>query len=211
MPRLMDIGLDRLKGMVQDMANLSQTCVAKSIETYMFGGRPTDEVFDMSEKLRFLQDEVGDLSVEIIAKYQPVASDLRFIRSCMEISYGFQRFGRYAYDIAQVLYLFENLSNCDKKVVKRAADQVNEMIKTSTNAFTNKDVELARGLAAMDDIVDDIYNNYIKSVVEYGGADLNCILSATLILRYLERIADHAKYIGDSVIYIVTGESSPRQ
>ncbi len=57
----------------------------------------------MAEKLRRLQEEVADLAIELIARYQLVASDLRFIRSCMEISYGFSRFGRYSYDVLDVL------------------------------------------------------------------------------------------------------------
>ena len=59
----------------------------------------TKEIFESSAKLRFLQDEVSELTIELIARFQPVATDLRYIKSCMEISYGFSRFGRYAYDI----------------------------------------------------------------------------------------------------------------
>src|SRR5207244_231396 len=89
MPRLMDIGLEKLRNMVLDMAELSQNTVSTAIDAYVQGRDLRERIFGWSEELRMLQDEVSELAVEIIARYQPVASDLRFIKSCMEVSYGF--------------------------------------------------------------------------------------------------------------------------
>ena len=79
-----------------DMANLSENSVFTAMESYEKGLNVKMQVFEWSENLRRLQEEVGDLAIELIARYQPVASDLRFIISYMEISYGFSRFGRYS-------------------------------------------------------------------------------------------------------------------
>ena len=79
------------------------------------------QIFEWSEQLRVLQDEVGDLAIELIARYQPVATDLRFIRSCMEISYGFSRFGRYAYDIMDMIGTMGSIADCDKAPVLEMA------------------------------------------------------------------------------------------
>jgi phosphate transport system protein len=87
-----------------DMAKLSERSVFASIESYERGNSTIKkQIFEWSENLRLMQDEVSDLSIELIARYQPVATDLRFIRSCMEIAYDFSRFGRYSYDIVDVL------------------------------------------------------------------------------------------------------------
>jgi phosphate transport system protein len=205
--RLMDYGLQKLTNLLIQMSELSQKSIETAIVGYTKGQDFQEEIFDSSEQLRDLNDEVSDLAVELIARYQPVASDLRFIRSCMEISYGFFRFGRYAYDIAQVLHVFGNLSNCDHSAVERMAAHVNEMVMMSINALTQRDVRLATELSAKDDIADKIYEEHITSMMSLGEAkEVKCSMSATLILRYLERIADHATYIGDSVIYIVTGQ-----
>ena len=75
-----------------------------------------------------VQEEVADLAVDLIARYQPVAGDLRFIRSCMEISYGFSRFGRYSYDIVDVLETMGYIFDCDKDAVLEMAKKVREMI-----------------------------------------------------------------------------------
>ena len=203
MPRLMDMGLDQLNSLLLDMATLSQQAVSASIDAYSKGSKG-DEVRQMSRRLRALHRQVSDLSMEMIARYQPVASDLRFLKACMEISYGFFRYGRYALDIASVLDMFGDLSKCDKQFVVDTAKKTQEMIHMSVEAFAGRDVELARNIPKMDDVVDESYRKNLRATLEKKG-DIRCSLSATLILRYLERIADHASYIGESVEYITTG------
>ena len=204
MPRLMDMGLDQLNSMLLDMATLSQQAVSASIEAYSSGSKGP-EVRQMSNRLRSLHRHVSDLSTEMIARYQPVASDLRFLKACLEISYGFFRYGRYALDITSVLDMFGDLSKCDKKFVVDTANKTQEMIRMSVESFARRDLEMARNIPRMDDVVDESYRNNLRQTIERKGGDIKCALSATLILRYLERIADHASYIGESVEYIATG------
>ncbi|MGQ9719129.1 MAG: phosphate signaling complex protein PhoU [Nitrososphaerales archaeon] len=211
MARLLDLGLDKLRGVILDMAEISEKTVMTSIQAYTEGKDLREEVSKWSEELRILQDEVSELAVELIARYQPVASDLRFIKSSMEITYGFSRFGRYALAIVDVLKMFGDLSKCDHSMIIRMADKVRDMIYKSIEAFVKRDVELARTLTKRDDEIDDMYKDYVRRIIENRGGDLRCSVSATLILRYLERIADHANSIGETVVYIVTGESSPRR
>src|SRR6184192_327488 len=153
MPRLMDMGLEKLRNMVLDMAELSQNTVSTSIDAYVQGRDLRDRIYSWSEELRMLQDEVSELAVELIARYQPVATDLRFIRSCMEIAYGFSRFGRYAYDIVEVLETIGHISECDKTAVLRMASTVREMILLSVHALQLRDKNASAKLYEMDDTV----------------------------------------------------------
>jgi phosphate transport system protein len=207
----MDIGLERLTNLLIDMANLSERAVGTAIEAYTAGKDLRDEILKWSDELRMLEEEVSDLAVELIARYQPVASDLRFIKSCLEVAYGFSRFGRYAYDIMDVLRLFGDLSQCDHSEIDRMGAIVKEMIHTSIKAFIKRDVELARTVKARDDAVDEIYREHMRRLVGGGGRDITCSVSATLILRYLERIGDHATTIADAVLYTVTGRKAYRK
>ena len=206
----MDLGLDRLSDTLFKMAELSEKSVAKSIESYASGISSFNEIKNWSDELRREEDEISDFAVELIARYKPVASDLRYIKASMEIAYGFSRFGRYALDISEVLDTFESLSECDHSTVEATAKATMEMLRMSIDAFTNKDVELARNVSKMDDYVDEKYRLHIAGITKNPGLT-KCQVSATLILRYLERIADHASYIGESVVFIVTGEKSPRK
>jgi phosphate transport system protein len=205
MPRLMDIGIDKLTNLLLEMGELSSQTVAAAVDSYKTG-RTNNDVNRWSDKLRQLDDQVSELAIELIARYQPVASDLRYVKASLEISYGFYRYGRYAHDIIEVLDTFGEIRSCEHSIVDSASEKTQEMIKMSLEAFSKKDVDLATRTAAMDDYVDNAYREYIKTLMKSKKVDLRCALSQTLILRYLERIADHATYIGNSVIFIVRGE-----
>jgi phosphate transport system protein len=217
--RLLDLGLNRISNIIMDMANLSVRSVDTAIDSYEKGTGSEQQIFEWSEQLRVLQDEVAELAMELIARYQPVATDLRFIRSCMEISYGFSRFGRYAYDIMDIIGTMGSISHCDKSSVLEMANTAREMIHMSIKALQTQDKNAAEKLYEMDDTVDALYRKYLREIItptnkkemKEMAKDPRCYLSTLLILRYLERIADHACYIGDSVHYIATGTSSPRR
>jgi len=203
--RLMDLGMDRLTNLLLEMGQLSQQTVESAMDAYE-KGTSSEEVERWSQKLRQLDDQVSDICIELIARFQPVASDLRYIKASLEVSHGFYRYGRYAHDIVEVLNTFGDLTTCDHEAIDAAAQKTEEMIRLSVEAFAKKDVELARRITNLDDYVDDAYRNYIKSLMKARKVNLRCALSQTLILRYLERIADHAVYIGRSVFFIVKGE-----
>lgn len=220
MTRLLDLGLGRISNIIMHMAQLSERSVVTAIDSYEKGTAAKQEVFDWSEQLKMLQEEVAELAVELIARYQPVASDLRFIKSCMEISYGFSRFGRYAYDIVDIIGTMGSISHCDKTPVLEMAGTAVQMIRTSVQALNTKDKDAAEKLYGMDNTVDALYRKYLREAItpknkKTGANDMfkdpRCYVSTLLILRYLERISDHACYIGDSVHYIVTGMPSPRR
>lgn len=200
----MDMGLERLSNAISDMGNLAQDSVMRAIQAYAKGEQITQQALDRARQLSTLSNEVEELAVELLARYQPVASDLRYIKSCLEIAYGFSRFGRYAYDIAQVLEIFGDVSLCDRTPVEELSGRVTQMIQTSVQSFRTKDTKLARSLRHEDDLVDKMYLDYMKQITGDKTISVKCALASTLVMRYLERIADHACYIGDSVVYIVT-------
>ena len=211
MTRLMDIGLERLENMILDMASHAQNTIQMAIDAYINNENLSQQIFQRSEEERMLQDEISELSVEMLARYQPLASDLRFIKACMEVSYGFSRFERYAYDISQIMSIYGDISSCDKSSITKAGIQANEMIKLSIQAFKERNTAIARKIIIMDDIVDEIYSTFVKQSMKEDNTSTMCIVSITLILRYLERIADHATYIAESVIYVKTGERAVRK
>jgi phosphate transport system protein len=196
------------------MGHLSEELVNSALESYDKGTMLRSQIFEGSEKLRFLQIEVTDFATELIARYQPVTRDLRLIQSFMDAAYGFSRFGRYAYDIAEVLEAIGPLQNCDKSQVSVMQKTVKEMIQLSVHSLENLDKNVSQKLYMMDDSVDSMFRNYLKKAMtqtKKRGFEPRCYASTLLILRYLERIADHACYIGDCVHYVVTGDPSPRR
>jgi phosphate transport system protein len=206
--RLIDPGIERLRNMLREMAGLSERSVETAIQAYTANQRATDEIYSWSEQLNILHRQASDLAVELIARYQPVASDLRYIESCFEISYGFARLGRYAYDVAQILDAFGDLSDCDSSEVEEMGEIVKGMIHKSVEAFFSGDVDMAVSLGKEDDVVDRRYREHIKKIASKKRGDPRCSVAITLALRYMERMADHACYISDSVVYVTTGSKT---
>lgn len=205
MRRLLDIGLERLRGLIGDMLSVAEDALKKSVDGVMMGESRLEEVKNLSDQLLFMMDEVSELAVELIARFQPVASDLREIKSTIQASYDFSRIGRYAVNICEVPSMLPG-SGCDLAQLKSLSEIVLEMVDEAGRAFISGDLEKARRVKERDDEVDKLYAEYLKSLLEIGRkVEPACIISNAFILRYLERIADHACYIADALIYTRTG------
>ncbi len=203
--RPIDYGLIKLNGLINDMVDLAGKALKKSIESVLAGVDNSEEVRKMSDELLFMMDEVSELAVQLIARFQPVASDLREIKSAIQISYDFSRIGRYAANMCEITTMIPE-KGCDFTPIKDLSCIVLEMVEEAGRAYLNRDLEKAGEVRKKDDQVDSLYSENIKRLIQMGGKmDTGCLLSIALVLRYLERIADHACYIVDSLSYLVTG------
>jgi phosphate transport system protein len=210
MKRLIDSGLEQLASMLFRMGELAQKTVSLSIINYLEGTHDYKEVKELSATLSSMADPVEDIAFEIIARFQPVASDLRIIKSYMKICYDFRRYGRYAFDISQIYERLGGMDDCDlsfRKISKEMSEETLNMVATSIQALRNHDAELAKTLSAMEKHVDKLYCDYLDKLIATTSTT-SCTISSLLVVRYLERIADHAIYIGESIVYLATGEKT---
>ncbi len=203
MTRLIDPHLQNLSEMMKQMSDLSIQSANLAIDSYLGGQNARKQVHELSSQMMNLYDKVGDLTFDMILRYQPVASDFRLIRSSLEISYGFTRLSRYAYDITMVRETFGDLSACKNEVIYTLSGEIKQMIKLAVECFATLDLEKARELRTDEDLVDKYYNKHLPMLIMLGN--VKCALADALVLRYMERMADHAAFVGDSVNYIVTG------
>jgi phosphate transport system protein len=152
-----------------------------------------------------------DKSFELIARFQPVASDLRTIKSYLKIGNDFARYGRYALDISSINDQLNALDLCEpwtRIYIAEMSEKVLSMVKISVDALRKYDVVLARAVTPTEREVDKMYLEFLNRVTSKEHANCKCDISSILVTRYLERIADHAVYVCESVIYIVTGEKT---
>lgn len=208
MTRLIDPHLSNLSEMMKQMCDLSIKSTNLAIDSYLGGQNARKEVHDLSSKMMDLYDKVGDLTFEMILRYQPVASDFRLIRSSLEISYGFTRLGRYAYDITLVRETFGDLSDCKNEVIYTLSGEIKQMVQLAVDCFASLDLDKAHELRTDEDLVDKYYNKHLPMLITLEST--KCALADALVLRYMERMADHAAFVGDSVNYIVTGARTYR-
>ncbi len=208
MSRLLDSGLEQLTVLVYRMGEVAENVVRRFINGFVEGKDVTEDVQDMSEVLVSMTSEVEDKAFELIVKYQPVASDLRIINSYMKIGYDFGRYGRYAWDISSTHKKLTGLGKCiesDSSSIETLSAKVLEMVHRSVSALKDHDVELAKTLAGIEKQVDNLYFKYLDQLAKFSTETKNAVCNL-LVARFLERIADHTTYVGESVIYIVTGQ-----
>jgi phosphate transport system protein len=209
MHRLLDKGLEQLTTVVFKMGEVAEKALTISIEGFIRGKDTSEDVRELSEILVMMTGEVEEKSFNLIAKYQPVASDLRIINSYIKVAYDFERYGRYAWDIAYVRKRFGNIDNCEEWIpdyIGEMGEKVLQMVRISINSLKSLDTELAKTVTKTETEVDDMYFKYLGKLVEQAGVTNECTISSVLVVRYLERIADHATYITEAVVYIATGE-----
>ncbi len=205
--RPLDRGLSKITKIVSDMADLALSTVKASINAYLEGGDVQVQVRAWSDALRSMENDVEDLSVELIARHQPVAVDLRSIKSNMKIAYDLSRFGRYAYDISSQLRLF----NENKRVLpedgflKEMGDRVMAMLFLAVEVYRTRSFNEVKQLEKMENEVDEMYRSHIREMAKNPPTDIALLISGVLLTRHLERIADHACYIVEEVYYMVHG------
>ncbi|MCT4606432.1 MAG: phosphate signaling complex protein PhoU [Marinisporobacter sp.] len=157
-----------------------------------------------------LEEEIEDKCIKLIATQQPMAIDLREICSILRLIADLERIADHAVDIAEI-----TIKMADQKYMKslidipRMADLATDMVKKSLDAFVKKDVQLAKETWALDETVDEIYNQIYRELLTYMMEDPKKISQSTnflFICSHIERIADYAKNVCEKVVYIQTGD-----
>jgi phosphate transport system protein len=207
MHRLLDVGLEQLTSMIYKMGEVAEKAIIVSIRGFMDQKDTTGSVRELSDILGSLTVDVENKAFELIAKYQPVASDLRIINSYMKIAYDFERYGRYAWDISFTHKKLTGLDNCaeGQDSMEELVEKVCDMVNKSVIALKQHDAELARTLATTEKEVDELYFASLDQLAQ-SKIQNKCAMCNLLVSRFLERIADHTTYVGEGIIYIATGE-----
>ena len=153
--------------------------------------------------------EVEEDALKILALYQPVAMDLRFLTTVLKINNDLERIGDLAANIAKrARKLCKEPEVLMPPELDEAALKARDMVRNSLTAFVNLDADLANEVRDADDEVDDLCREVLKFVVEAGKKDpdhLSLYLHMLMASRNLERIGDHATNIAEDIIYLIDG------
>jgi len=158
------------------------------------------------------EHDIEDLCIRLIATQQPVATDLRKIIAAMRIAVDLERMADLAVDIAKSAIRMHGQTLLKPLLdIPRMAEVCDQMISDALNAFVESNIDLANKLAQQDDEIDHTYRKVVEELFCQSAQRPEIIsqsVSLAFVGRYLERIGDHATNIGESVIYIVSGERS---
>ena len=203
--------LEEMKQAVIQISKLTEEALLESVEALKSQNLDKAlEVIENDNKINVLEDEINDLAILLIAKQAPVASDLRRIIAAIKISSDIERMADFAVNIAkstirigkqELIKPLEELPNMAHHAIK--------MLTAATKAYVEEDVALAKELADMDDFVDETYGKIIKELLELMTKNpdhLSQISQLLFVCRYIERTADHATNIAESIIFLVKGK-----
>ncbi len=212
MERHFDEELKVLHKDILAMASMAQEAIFKSIEALKNrDAKAAKEVITDDDKVDSLELDIDEKCIDLIARHQPMAGDLRFITTGMKINAELERIADLAVDIAQSV-----LELIDKPMLKPLIDipklsvVAQRMIHQAIESFINKDVELAKKVVLSDDEADKLRNlvqdELINDYMAKDPASASRAVPLLLIARHLERICDHTTNIAEDVIYMVEGK-----
>ncbi len=157
-----------------------------------------------------LEVELEEECLKVLALYQPVAADLRFVVAVLKINNDLERIGDLASNIAKTVSQFTITGPLElPEEISSMAKQVEEMVKNSLDAVVKADPDLARQVRREDDVVDAGRQAVRKLVMQRIKKDpekVESLLQINSVSKHLERIADMATNIAEDVIYMVEGE-----
>lgn len=212
MERHFDEELKELHKAILEMAALAQEAIRNSIEALKNRQkREAQNVINADDEIDKLELIIDEKCIDLIARYQPMAGDLRFIATGMKINAELERIADLAVDISQRV-----LELVDKPMLKPLVDipklsvVAQNMIQEAIDSFVKRDVGLAKKVVLSDEEADQLRNLVQQELVnDYMAKDPTTAPRAMpllLIARHLERICDHASNIAEDVIYMVEGK-----
>lgn len=209
---MLDQKIIELKEKLFAQAGLVEEMVAKSVRSLVEREESlAKDVIEKDEpKANDLEIEIEEYTINVMALYQPEASNLRTVIMIIKINNDLERIGDHAVNIAErALYLIPRPKVKPLIDIPRMAALSIEMLKKSLDSFTRNDSDLAVRICKMDSEVDALLDQITRELLTYVMSDSSTIdraLELILISRNLERIADLATNIAEDVIFMVKGK-----
>jgi len=198
MAGLTERSLERaMKGLFQRDDNLCATAIAD------------DEEIDQLEK------QIDKDGVDILLRFQPVASDLRRVVSAMKLSSNLERMADQATNIARrARKLNRHPPLPEMEFIVPMHEQAISMFKESMDAYVREDVELGRAIVPRDEKLDELNRVASRRLIQRMAEDpdqLRGYLNLMFIARHLERVGDHATNIAEDAVYAAAAEDIRHQ
>ena len=195
--------IEHMRGNLQRLFKLSLEAM-DAVEAALGGSSGARDLTALAALAEHLKDTIYSEALFFIAKWQPLGRVLLHVESMIKVSYDLFRITRYANEIMMTLELAPNTRLGEASV--EAARRAREMVERAFKAFTTGRAELARGLEELDSRVDELYRMSLRRIASRDNVSRNEALEA-LVLRQLERVADHATYIARETLRAI-GETS---
>lgn len=211
MQRHFDRDIQELTEMLLRMGALVEEQIALAVQSLQERDSAiAEKVIEGDDAIDEMELAIDQEVLELIAKMQPAASDLRFAAGVMKIAPELERIADLAQDVAErVLELNREPALSSTVEVPRMARITQEMVRGALDALVRHDPVLAREIIARDDEVDSLTEQSFRELLTYMLEDPRNISRAirlTFLGKYFERMADGATNICEMVVYMVEGK-----
>lgn len=203
--------LHELKNLVLEMSVRATQALKDSVEALVTQNIDQAlKVIDKDFKINRIDREINEQAVWLVAKEQPVATDLRRVLSSVKISTDLERIGDSAVNIAKSTIrigekkLFQPLQD-----LSLMAEKVIEMIDEVMVAFKEEDTERARITADLDNALDEMFGTFVQQLSTYVVEDpegQSQLTQLAFVCRDLERVGDHVTNISENIIFTKIGQ-----
>jgi len=202
--------LDELQKRLLEMAGLVESAIHGSVLALVDRDeQQAKEVLWKEAQINQRDIEIDELATRLLALYQPMARDMRFLTAAIKINGDLERMGDLAVNITErALALMREPPIRPLVDIPRMAGLAEAMVRKSIDALISRDEQLARSVLTADDEVDSLQDAAYKELVEFMQAESTTVPRAVdvmFIVHDLERIADHATNIAEDVLFLVKG------
>ena len=208
-----DEEMESLRNKVLKMGGLVEQQILSSVEALQsMNVADAEKVILNDHKVNALEVTIDEACTQILAKRQPAASDLRMVIAVIKTITDLERIGDEAEKIARMaVHLSEKDSHFHSQYagIRHLGEHVKKMVHDVLDAYARLDVDAALKVVRDDDLADKEYQDLLRMLITYMMEDprtITQVLDVVWAARALERIGDHAKNIGEYVIYLVKGK-----
>ena len=204
-----DAQLERLNTELIGMGARCEDAIAMAVRALLENDdtMPT-QVLEIDAEIDRKERDIEALCLKLLLQQQPVARDLRAISSALKMVSDMERIGDQAADIAEISRYIDGEKMTGRVHIEDMAQATIHMVTGSIDSFVHKDLELARAVAAEDDVVDRLFDQVKTELIGLIGEKPSAggfCLDLLMVAKYLERIGDHAVNIAEWVEFSLTG------
>ena len=206
--------LDKISDQLVEMTRLAGSAMSRATTALLDADLGLAEsVIAADEQIDALRRELDDLSIDLLARQQPVATDLRMVVTAMRMSADLERMGdlaRHVAKVARLRYPSSAIPPVMRSTVLEMGQVAARIVAKTGSVIAGKDIESALALERDDDEMDRLHRDIFNMLMDdKWTAGTEAAVDATLVSRYYERFADHAVSVARRVVYLVTGEWRP--
>ncbi len=208
--------LDQVGNQLVEMSNLAGSAISRATTALLDADIQLAEgVITGDATLDQICSDIEANAFELLARQQPVATDLRIVVTALQMALDLARMGDLAAHIAKIArmrYPEEALPQSVRPTILEMGQEAQRIVAKAGSTISARDSERAHELEDDDDLMDvkhrELFRILLSSEWTYG---IEAAIDVTLLGRYYERFADHAVAVARRVIYIVTGERHPME